>query len=797
MKFSELWLREWVNPPISSEVLADQLTMAGLEVESVEPVSGHFTGIVVGQVVECRPHPKNEKLKITKVNIGSTRLLDIICNLSDYRIDIRVAVATPGAFLPGDLIIKTTKLYGELSEGMLCSFSNLGISGEKDGVIELPKDAPIGKNIRDYLKLEDHSINISVTPNRADCLSLLGIAREIAVYNQLPLCFPIIKKILPIINDTILIRIDETEACPRYLARVIKNIDFSTKTPLWIKEKLRRCGMKSTDVVITDITNYVLLELGQPIQTFDRNCIEGGLVVRYARPNEGLTLIDGSAITLLPDTLVIADRKKVLALAGIVGGASSHITPISRDVVLESAFFCPLAIIGRARQYGLHPDLGNRYERGVDPTLQLRAIERATSLLITICGGEPGSIIDVTSKTSIRKPATIMLYRKTLDRIIGHFIPDEDVNNILTRLGCQVNRIEKVGWKTLAPSWRFDIAIEEDLIEEVLRIYGYTAIPNVPVRTDLLMPHHPETLMPLSRVKTLLVDRGYQEVITYSFVDPKSQILLHPQQRALELSSPISKDMSTMRVSLWTALLKVVVYNQNRQQQRIRIFESGFRFIPDKTVNLGIRQDLMLGGVIAGLQFDEHWSQTRRIVDFYDAKGDLEAILELTGKLNDIEFRAQQHPALHPGQSAEIYLKNEAIGFIGVIHPELGAKLNLNGRSVVFELLWEKINDYKVTETSHISRFPANRRDIAVVVSDDIPSAEIIAQCKKIAKGQLVNINLFDVYRGSNVAKGFKSLAISLILQDTARTLEEEEIAATVAKCVAGLKQRFQASLRD
>lgn len=795
MKFSELWLREWVDPAIDSAALAEQITMAGLEVDGVEPVAGRFTGVVVGQVVECWPHPNADQLRLTKVDIGGERWLDIVCGAPNCRAGLRVAVAVISALLPGDFKIKAAKLRGEPSEGMLCSFAELGIAGDYDGIIELPDDAPIGQDIRDYLQLEDNTIDISVTPNRADCLGLLGIARDVAVRNRMPLVQPVIEIVTPVIGDTLPIRVDAADACPRYLGRVVANIDVSAPTPLWMKEKLRRCGLRSVDAVV-DITNFVLLELGQPMHAFDRDHIEGGIVVRYAEQDEELTLLNGSDVTLSNDTLVIADHCKALAMAGIFGGAASGISQTTREVVLECAFFQPLAITGRPRRYGLHTDASHRYERGVDPALQPRAMERATALLVAICGGQPGPVVDVTSAATLAPPATITLRRKTLDRLIGHVISDQDVSDILSRLGCQVSYTD-AGWQALAPSWRFDMAIEKDLIEEVARVYGYDAIPNVPVRAELVMQLHREAALPLSRVKMLLVDRDYQEAITYSFVDPKTQALLHPQQAPLVLPSPISQDMSAMRLSLWTGLLGAVVYNQNRQQQRIRLFESGLRFVPDNAADLGIRQDLMLAGVITGPRFDEHWDQARQLVDFYDAKGDLEAILELTGKLDDIKFRAQRHPALHPGQSAAIYLNNEVVGFIGVIHPELETKLNLNGRTLVFELLWEKVAERKVPKANDISRFPANRRDIAVVVSDDVASADIIAECKKVGENQLVGVNLFDVYRGRGIAEGFKSLAISLMLQDTAHTLEEKEIAATVAKCVTALKQRFHASLRD
>lgn len=795
MKFSELWLREWVNPAINSAALSEQITMAGLEVDGVEPVAGAFHGVVVGEVVECHQHPNADKLRVTKVNVGGERLLDIVCGAPNCRQGLRVAVATIGAVLPGDFKIKAAKLRGEPSEGMLCSFSELGISDDHNGIIELPADAPLGCDLRDYLKLDDNTIEISVTPNRADCLGILGIARDVAVLNDLPLAVPVQAPVEVSIDDRFPIEVQAAEACPRYLGRVVRGIDVTAKTPLWMSEKLRRCDIRSIDAVV-DVTNYVLLELGQPMHAFDLNRLQGGIVVRMAREGETLTLLDGNQATLASDTLVIADHQQPLALAGIFGGEHSGVNGETRDVLLECAYFNPLAITGRARRYGLHTDASHLYERGVDPQLQQRAMERATELLLALCGGQAGPVIDVSSDAYLPQPATITLQRSKLDRLIGHPISDEQVLAILQRLGCQVNVVEG-GWQALAPSWRFDMTIEEDLIEEVARVYGYNNIPDVPLRADLVMTAHREADLPLKRVKTLLVDRGYQEAITYSFVDPKVQALLHPQQPALILPSPISVDMSAMRLSLWSGLLGAVVYNQNRQQTRVRLFETGLRFVPDERANLGIRQDMMLAGVIAGPRNEEHWGMERQAVDFYDLKGDLEAVLELTGKLDEVQFRAEAHDALHPGQSAALYLQGERIGFIGVVHPELERKLDLNGRTVVFEVRWDALADRRIPQAREISRYPANRRDIAVVVAENVPAEEVLAECKKVGANQVVGVNLFDVYCGKGVAEGYKSLAISLVLQDTTRTLEEEEIAATVAKCVEALKQRFQASLRD
>ncbi|SQC92989.1 Phenylalanine--tRNA ligase beta subunit [Cedecea neteri] len=758
MKFSELWLREWVNPANSSDELSSQITMAGLEVDGVDAVAGAFHGVVVGEVVECGQHPNADKLRVTKVNVGGDRLLDIVCGAPNCRQGLKVAVATVGAVLPGDFKIKAAKLRGEPSEGMLCSFSELGISDDHNGIIELPVDAPIGTDIREYLKLDDNTIEISVTPNRADCLGIIGVARDVAVVNKLPLAEPEITAVAASINDTLPIRVDAADACPRYLGRVVKGINVKAPTPLWMKEKLRRCGIRSIDAVV-DVTNYVLLELGQPMHAFDLNRIEGGIVVRMAQEGETLVLLDGSEAKLNADTLVIADHNKALAMGGIFGGEHSGVNDETQNVLLECAFFSPLSITGRARRHGLHTDASHRYERGVDPALQYKAMERATRLLVDICGGEAGPVIDVTSETHLPKRATITLRRSKLDRLIGHHIEDAQVSDILRRLGCEVTEGQEQ-WTAVAPSWRFDMEIEEDLVEEVARVYGYNSIPNSPVQAGLVMGTHREADLSLKRVKTMLVDKGYQEVITYSFVDPKIQQLLHPGEENLILPNPISTDMSAMRLSLWSGLLTTVVYNQNRQQSRVRIFESGLRFVPDTQADLGIRQDLMLAGAICGNRYEEHWDLARNTVDFYDLKGDLESVLALTGKLSDIEFRAQANPALHPGQSAAIYLAGECIGFIGVVHPELERKLDLNGRTVVFEVLWSKLADRVVPEAQDVSRFPANRRDIAVVVAENVPAADVLAECKKVGANQVVGVNLFDVYRGKGVADGYKSLAI-------------------------------------
>ncbi|KAB7689480.1 phenylalanine--tRNA ligase subunit beta [Plesiomonas shigelloides] len=795
MKFSESWLREWVNPAISTEELSEQITMAGLEVDAVEPVAGAFTGVVVGHVVECAQHPDADKLRVTKVDVGAGEPIDIVCGAPNCRQGLKVCCATVGAVLPGDFKIKKAKLRGQPSEGMLCSFDELAIPVESDGIIELPADAPVGMDVREYLKLNDNAIEIGLTPNRADCLGMLGIAREVGVLNRLPVTEPQISPVAASIDNVMPIKVSAPDACPRYLGRVIKGIDANVTSPLWMQEKLRRCGIRSIDPVV-DVTNYILLEMGQPMHAFDHAKIDGGIVVRMAEEGEKLTLLDGNEVTLRADTLVVADHSRPLAMAGIFGGEYSGVTAETKDVLLECAFFSPLSITGRARAYGLHTDSSHRFERGVDYAVQNKAMERATALLLEICGGEAGPVVDVTSAAHLPQAATITLRRSKLDALIGYHVEDDVVTDILTRLGCQVSKTAE-GWTAVAPSWRFDMEIEEDLVEEVARIFGYNNIPNEAPLAELRMNDHREANLPLKRVKAALVDKGYQEAITYSFVDPKVQALLHPGEEAMILPNPISVDMSAMRLSLWSGLIGAAVYNQNRQQPRVRIFESGLRFVPDAAAENGVRQEVMLAGLLTGNRSNEHWGQESKTVDFFDMKGDLEAVLELTGRLDDVKFEACSNPALHPGQSAALVLDGEQIGFIGALHPELERKLDLNGRTMLFEVLWDKISQRTITSAQSISRFPANRRDIAIVVDESVSAQNIIDECRKVGGNQLVGVNLFDVYRGKGVNDGCKSLAISLTLQDTSRTLEEEEIANAVSGIVEALKVRFQASLRD
>ncbi|WJG07947.1 phenylalanine--tRNA ligase subunit beta [Aliiglaciecola sp. LCG003] len=795
MKFSEKWLREWVNPAITTEQLSEQLSMAGLEVDGVEPVAGEFSGVLIGEVVECGQHPDADKLQVTKIDIGAADLLDIVCGAPNCRLGLKVAVATVGAVLPGNFKIKKAKLRGQPSFGMLCSFSELGISDDHDGILELPEDAPIGKDLREYLGLNDVTIEVDLTPNRADCLGIRGLAREVGVLNQVEVIQPAVAEVKHSITDTRAIQLDAPQACPRYLGRVIKNINLDAKSPLWMQEKLRRSGIRSIDPVV-DITNYVLLELGHPMHAFDNDKLHGNVVVRFAKENECLTLLDGEEVKLNSNTLVIADQQKALAMAGIFGGLDSGVTESSRDIFLESAFFAPDAIMGKARQYGLHTDASHRYERGVDPQLQRTAMERATQLLLDIVGGEAGPITEGCSEQHIPAEKAVELRSTRLERVLGIKIDPAQVTDILTRLGLGVEQHQDK-WQVSVPAYRFDISIEEDLIEEVARVYGYNNIPEISPVADLKMSVHREQNLTFDRLKQSLVERDYQEAITYSFIDPKVQKALFPEIDGLALPHPISSDMSVMRVSLWIGLLQSVSYNQKRQQTRVRLFETGLRFIPDQSEKTGVRQEAVVAGVICGNRNNEHWGLEDRSVDFYDIKADVEALLATTSDGNAFRFEAAQHSALHPGQSAAIYRNDTLVGYVGAVHPKYSKELGLNGKTFVFELDYAAIGVKKLPLAEEISKYPANRRDIAVVVEEDKVVGEILSYIEKFGGNQLVGLNLFDVYRGKGIEAGYKSLAISLILQDQTRTLEESDIQAVVEDILSHLSERFGATLRD
>lgn len=798
MKFSENWLRKLVDVEVDSNTLHEQITMLGLEVDDISPVAGQFDHVIIGEVISAEQHPNADKLRVTKINVGAENLIDIVCGAPNCRAGLKVAVAMVGATLPGDFKIKSAKLRGEPSEGMLCSYSELGISDDHDGIIELPADAPIGLSLREYLDLDDSIIEISVTPNRADANSIIGVARDVSAYYDVPMILPEILPTAATISDKKIVNLLAPEACPVYLGRVIKNVNMQAKTPIWMKERLRRSGIRSIDPIV-DITNYVLIELGHPMHAFDLDKLSGDINVRYAVNNEEITLLDGNTIKLQEDVLLIADNEKPLAMAGIFGGIHSGVTTSTTSIFLESAFFAPLAITGRARRYGLHTDASYRYERGVDPKLNKLAMDRASELVLSICGGEAGEVIVQEAKDYVPEPKMITLRFSRIEKLLGYTIHKEKIEPILNRLGCEVKLANETHetWNVIAPSWRFDIAIEEDLIEEIARIDGYDKILSQNIQSELIIRNQPENQLKLTRVKNTLIERGYFEAITYSFVDPKIQELIHSNQKYETLPHPISVEMSVMRLSLLPGLLSTVQYNQNRQQTRLRFFEFGLCFIPNSENELGVDQKPVIGGIITGARYPEHWSLDKLQSDYFDAKGDVEAILALTGQLDKIEFEVSENKALHPGQSADIYLHGKKIGFVGVLHPTIEKKLELNGKTMIFQLDWENIDSTLIPASQEISKYPANRRDIAIIVKNDVRSQKVLQICKNVGGSQLVDVKLFDVYDGKGIAEGYKSLAISLVLQEMHRTLTEEEITETVDACIMALKQQVAASLRE
>ncbi|WP_017445673.1 phenylalanine--tRNA ligase subunit beta [Gayadomonas joobiniege] len=795
MKFSESWLREWVNPNISRAELVEQITMAGLEVDEVTPAAAEFSGVLVGHVVECGPHPDAEKLQVTKIDVGADELLDIVCGAKNCRQGLKVAVATVGAVLPGNFKIKKAKLRGVASFGMLCSEAELGMLDEAPGIMELPEDAKVGTDVRELLQLDDACIEVDLTPNRADCLSIAGLAREVGVLNNTDVKAVQVAPVAASIDDSPEVELLAPDACAKYAGRIIKGINIKAKSPLWLVEKLRRSGIRSIDPVV-DVTNFVMLELGQPMHAFDLAKVEQKICVRYANENEKLTLLDGQEVNLSTDTLVIADANKALALAGVFGGKDSGVGSQTQDILLESAFFSPDYMMGKARQYGLHTDSSHRFERGVDASIQIQAIERASQLIIEICGGEAGPVTLKEQAEKLPAERQLTLRKEKLDARIGVNFAIDQVTEMLARLGLKPQQNEQ-GWTVIVPDYRFDIAIEVDLIEEVARIYGYNNIPNVAPVGALKMAAHSEQKISLNSVKHQLAALGYQEAITYSFVDPKAQKALHPDIDALILPHPISADMSAMRVSHLTGLLNSVIYNVNRQQNRVRLFESGLKFIPDNTAENGIRQTNVLSGVITGLKHGEHWSLDKTPVDFYDLKGDVEQVLAKIDLSASYEFKIQSHTALHPGQSAAIYKNNEYLGFIGAVHPQAAKDIGLKTKAFVFELNIDVLLNKQMIQAKPVSKFPSNRRDLAFIVDKQTELGTILKEIENLGANQLVELNLFDVYQGEGIQDDKKSFAVSLIIQDVDKTLEEKEISAITDKIIAQLESKFAATLRD
>ena len=792
MKFSESWLREWVNPKLTTEELEAQVTMAGLEVDAVDAVASDFTGIVVGEVVKREQHPDADKLSLCQVSDGS-ETFQVICGAPNVREGLKVPFAKIGAVLPlpdgKDLKIKKAKLRGVESFGMLCAEAEMGMAESSDGLMELAADAPVGQDIREYLNLNDAIIEVDLTPNRADCLSVKGLAREVGTLNKEDVTEPTIEAVAPAIDDTHEVKLSATDACPKYVGRVVKGVNVKAETPLWMVEKLRRSGIRSIDPIV-DVTNYVLLEQGQPMHAFDLAKLEGAIEVRMAKAEEPLTLLDGQEIKLKDDTLVIADQSKALAIAGVMGGEFSGVTTETQDIFLEVAYFNPVSIAGKARNYGLHTDSSHRFERGVDYRLQKDAMERATQLIIEICGGQAGPVVETVEESAMPSEATVELRAERIKQVLALELPKADISDMLTRLGMEVTETE-AGWTVNVPSYRFDISIEPDLIEEIARIYGYNNLPvNTPMGA-LELEVDEEAVSPLQTIKQFWVDRGYQEAITYSFVDPKVQQLVDPQVEGLALSNPISADMGVMRTNLWVGLIKAAEYNLNRQQDTVRLFETGLRFVPEDG---GLTQSPVIAGLICGSRLSKGWTNGSDKVDFYDLKGDVEGMLAIAG--GDISFEVGSHPALHPGQTAAILKDGKEIGLLGALHPELQKKLGIKTQLYVFELLQEDVLAGTVPDYQVVSKFPAVSRDLAFVVEESVQWNQVEDIIRKHAGEQLIEVTLFDVYRGQGIENGRKSLALGLTWQDASRTLNDEEITSWVDSIVKNLAEGLDAQLR-
>lgn len=793
MKVSEQWLREWVDPPVGTAELAEQLTMAGLEVDSIEPAAGEFDSVVVGEVLEVAPHPDADKLRVCRVDAGQGGdPLQIVCGAPNVHQGMRAPVALVGGKLPGGLKIKKAKLRGVESFGMLCSARELGLSEDHAGLMALPPEAPVGTDIRDYLKLDDSIIEVDLTPNRGDCLGMAGIAREVALLNDCDLTPPAIAPVTAQVEDSFPVTVDAPAACPRYLGRVVRGIDPAAVTPLWMQERLRRGGIRPLGPVI-DVTNYVLLELGQPMHGFDLARLQDGIRVRFAEAGEKLILLDGREVALAADSLVIADARQPLALAGVMGGEGSGVSDSTRDVFLECAFFDPLHIAGRARAYGLQTDSSYRFERGVDPELQIRALDRATRLLLDICGGRPGPVIEVTSDAHLPRRPAIRLRSGRIRRLLGLELKPADVAGILEGLGCAVDA-EREDWSVTPPSHRFDLAIEADLIEELGRVHGYNRLPSRIPAGRLQMTPQREERVDGRRLRQTLVERGYQEAITYSFVDAGLQARLDPEHPAIPLANPISADLAVMRSSLWPGLLGALGHNLRRQQERVRLFEQGLNFISEDNE---IKQESYIAGVACGQPLPEQWGMANRGLDFFDAKADLEALLRLGGCFEAFAFEPGRHPALHPGRSARILRDGRAVGWLGTLHPQHAEELELPADTQLFELEIAAVAEGRKAAFEAISRYPAIRRDLALLVDETVPAGVIAARARQAGGARLKELRIFDVYQGKGVETGRKSIALGLILQDSSRTLTDQDVQVVVDEVTTALQQDLGASLRE
>jgi phenylalanyl-tRNA synthetase beta chain len=793
MKLSKLWLHEWVNFSLTEQELAAQLTMAGLEVDAVSPVAGAFTHVVVAEVLSTKPHPDADKLTLCEVMANGDKPLKIVCGAANVRPGLKVALAMIGAELPGGFQIKESKLRGELSQGMLCSVTELGLAEQSEGIMELEADAPVGMDLREYLTLDDYVFDVDLTPNRADCFSVLGIAREVAVLNKLPLLEKPVNKVAPTIDDVLVINLKNAEACSRYCGRIIRNINSEATTPLWMSERLRRSGIRTIHPVV-DVMNYVMLELGQPMHAFDLAKLKGDINVRFSNEAEELELLDGQKVALSDKVLVIADKEKPLAMAGIMGGADSSVQAHTQDVFLESAFFNPIIIAGVARKYGLFSDSSQRFERGVDPYLQTKALEQATSLILSIAGGQAGPVIESFDKKHLPEHAIFSFDTSTVKKLTGVTISLEEMKGLLKGLGISITNEMDGIFEVQVPSHRFDLQQNVDLVEEIIRLYGYDNLKAQPMNA-LVQAGQPSANESIAKQLALWFrDRGYNETISYSFVDPELQDAIYPQREYMQLLNPISSELSQMRAGMWPGLIASMIYNSHRQQNAIKFFEIGVVF---DVIKGQLTERACIAGLLMGEQGGTNWSEPTRIFDFFDLKGDLQSLFSLL-KLDRVEFIAAKNEALHPGQSAQIKVAGQHAGWIGVLHPKLTDALDIQHDVLLFELDLALLINPASLRYKTISKYPQIRRDLSFLVDEKISATQIEKTVRSCIKEDwLKSFDVFDVYMGKGIPDGKKSLAVAMTLQDDSRTLVDTEINLLISAIINTLQNEFSIILRE
>jgi phenylalanyl-tRNA synthetase beta chain len=792
MKIVESWLRKWVDPDLDSKALEHQLTMLGLEVDAVDVEGAGLDGVVVAEVVSAEKHPDADRLSVCEVSTGGDVTIDVVCGAPNVKVGMKSPLALPGVTLPNGIKLRKSKIRGIVSNGMLCSAIELGLGEESDGILELSDDAPPGAPLTDYLGLPDTVFDLALTPNRGDCFSVLGVARDISALTGAPLKTADIAPVPACVEDTLPVEIPLPEGCPSFAGRLIRNIDPSATSPLWMLERLRRSGLRGISPVV-DITNYVMLELGQPLHAYDAARVTGAIRPRLARQGEKLTLLDEKEIAVNDDTLVIADDSGAIGLAGIMGGLSTAVSDETTDVFFEAAFWPQAFMAGRARSYGMHTDASLRFERGVDYDGQARAVERATQLLLEIAGGEAGPLVHQVAESHLPRREPIKLRRSRVSLLLGLELPDNRVSAVLGRLGLSVSGNDE-GWEVVAPSYRFDITSEVDLIEEIVRIHGYDSVPETTEIAASPLHAVTESVVDLERVSATLVARDYEEAITYSFIDERSNAPFTEGSSELVLSNPISTEMSVMRSSLLPGLVSSAAANIARQQDRVRLFEIGKSFhgtleAPHEVVRIA--------AIACGSAQPEQWGVQSQAIDIFDIKADLVAVLKLAGDVSDVAFQPLEHPALQSGQAARILRDGRDIGLIGKLHPRVAKSLELKRDGYVFEVDAMAALASSAPVAKPVSRFPVIRRDIAVLVKEAVSADELVQAVAATAPELMRDVRIFDIYRGSGIEAGLKSVAISLILQETSRTLTDDDADAAHAAAVQQLRDTFGAELRD